>query len=364
MAKKLAFDKLMFTSVVLLVVLGLVMVYTSSVAISEDGDGFVVSRGLFLKQSVAAFIGLIGMMVAMQVDYQKLKRQWLIYLALFGVLALLVLVLNMPAHNHTNRWLRIGSLSMQPSELAKLMLVFFLAYQVDRKWGSINRPKFLIPAVGTIGLLFALVTIEPDLGTATILLLVGGLMLFLGGLGWRFIVVAGLVSLPVIWMQVLAKEYRLDRLKGFFANTTNAQDEGWQQAQSLIAVGSGGVTGVGLGQSGQKLRYLPEANSDFIFSILCEELGLIGGGFVLLLFAILAWRGLRTGVRAPDQFGRHLAWGLTALVAIQALLHMSVTLRLLPVTGTPLPLLSYGGSSLICSLFACGMLLNVSQHAS
>lgn len=364
MAKKMTFDKLLFTAVLLLVVLGLVMVYTSSVAISSDGEGAVVSRGLFVKQAVAALIGLLGMMVAMQIDYRSLKRKWVIYSALLVVLGLLILVLNLPTHNSTNRWLRVGDLSMQPSELAKLMLVLFLAYQVDRKWGRVNGPKFLIPAAGCIALLFALVTIEPDLGTATILLLVGGFMLFFGGLGWRFIVVAALLSLPVIWLQVVAHPYRLERLTGFVKNTTDPKAEGWQQAQSLIAVGSGGVTGVGLGQSGQKLRYLPEANSDFIFSILCEELGLVGGAFVLLLFAVLAWRGLRTGVRAPDQFGRHLAWGLTALVAIQALLHMSVTLRLLPVTGTPLPLLSYGGSSLVCSLFACGMLLNVSQHAS
>ena len=364
MAKRLVFDKLMFTSVMLLVVLGLIMVYTSSVAISTDGDGFVVSRALFIKQSIAAFIGLIGMMVAMQVDYQSLKKQWVIYAGLIGVLALLILVLYMPAHNNTNRWLRVGNLSLQPSELAKLMLVFFLAYQVDRKWGAVNRPKFLVPAAGSVALLFALVTIEPDLGTATILLLVGGLMLFLAGLGWRFIAVAVLASVPAFWTQVIAHDYRFARLVSFFGNTTDPQREGWQQAQSLIAVGSGGLTGVGLGQSGQKLRYLPEANSDFIFSILCEELGLIGGATVLLLFGVLAWRGLRAGVRAPDQFGRHLAWGLTALVALQALLHMSVTLRLLPVTGTPLPLLSYGGTSLVCSLFACGMLLNVSQHAS
>ena len=364
MAKKLTFDKLLFTAVVLLVVLGLIMVYTSSVAISSEGDGFVVSRALFVRQAVAALIGLAAMVVAMQVDYQVLKTQWMVYLALGGVLALLVLVLNLQPHNNTYRWLRVGNFSMQPSELAKVMLVFFLAYQVDRKWGEVNRLKFLIPAAGTIALLFVLVTIEPDLGTATILLLVGGVMLFLGGLGWRFITVAGLVSLPVFWMQVKAHPYRYERMTAFFQNTTDPRAEGWQQAQSLIAVGSGGLTGVGLGQSGQKLRYLPEANSDFIFSILCEELGLIGGGLVLLLFAVFAWRGLRAGVRAPDQFGRHLAWGLTALVGLQALLHMSVTLRLLPVTGTPLPLLSYGGSSLVCSLFVCGMLLNVSQHAS
>ncbi len=364
MARKLTFDKLLFTVVMLLLVLGLVMVYTSSVAINARGDEYVISRGLFVKQAVAALLGLAGMTLAMQLDYRGLKRPWMIYVALGGVLGLLLAVLNMPSHNRTHRWLRVGDLSIQPSELAKVMLVFFLAYQIDRKWGSVNQRRFLIPTLSVTAVLFALVTIEPDLGTATIIALVGGLMLFLAGLSWRFIVVTGLIALPVFWMQVLAHPYRMARLTGFLRNTTDPQAEGWQQAQSLIAVGSGGLSGVGLGQSGQKLRYLPEANSDFIFSILCEELGLIGGVGVLVLFAVFAWRGLRAGSRAPDQFGRYLAWGLTALVAVQAMLHMSVTLRILPVTGTPLPLLSYGGTSLVCTLFACGMLLNVSQHAT
>lgn len=364
MAKKLSFDKLMFTAVMLLLVLGLVMVYTSSVAISSQGDGYVLSKSAFVKQAAAALIGLMAMMVAMQVGYQGLKRQWIIYPALLGVLGLLILVLQLAPHNNTNRWIRIGNLSMQPSELAKLMLVFFLAYQIDRKWGSINRPRFLVPAMACIATLFLLVTIEPDLGSASIVLLVGGVMLFLSGISWRYIALAGVAAIPVVWVQVVAHPYRLARLRGFLENAADPRGDGWQQTQSLIAVGSGGLTGVGLGKSGQKLRYLPEANSDFIFSILCEELGLLGGGFVLVLFGVLAWRGLRAGSRAPDQFGRHLAWGLTALVVLQALLHTSVTLRILPVTGTTLPLLSYGGTSLVCTLFACGMLLNISQHAT
>lgn len=363
MAKKLSFDKVLFACVAILLALGLVMVYSASVVVSPGDAGFSLSSSPFHKQLIAALVGLAAMALAMQIDYQWLRSKWVVYSATALVLALLIAVLSAPMLNDSRRWLFVGGLSIQPSEIAKLGAVLFLAYQLDRKWERVNQPALLIPTGLVLAAMSLLILLQPDFGTAGMLLLTGGLMLFLGGLGWRYIAVASAVALPAFWILVLSVPYRRARVLAFLDPDFEPLGKGFQVQQSLIAVGSGGLFGRGMGEGVQKLHFLPFANSDFIFAIIGEELGFVGAVSVLFLFALFAWRGLLAGARAPDVFGRFLAWGMTATVALQALIHISISIRLLPTTGIPLPLVSYGGSSLVTSLAACGILLNVSQHA-
>jgi cell division protein FtsW len=363
MARKLDFDKVLFAAVVLLLAFGLLMVYSASVASSPGDAGFRVARSPFVKQLVAAAIGLLAMAVAMALDYRILRRPVVLYAAVLGVVALLVAVLFAPMLNESRRWLFVAGFSFQPSELSKLALVLFLAYQIDRKREDVNQAIALIPCAVLLGVLCVLIVLEPDFGTALLLVAVAAFMLFVGGLSWRYLGLAALGAVPALFFLVLSVPYRRDRLFAFLRPEDDPLDKGFQIMQSLIAVGSGGLSGVGLGQSVQKLHFLPLANSDFIFAILCEELGLIGGALVVLLLGIIGWRGVRAGERAPDAFGRYLAWGITAMILIQALANISITLNLIPTTGTPLPLVSNGGSSLITVLLSCGILLNVSQHA-
>jgi cell division protein FtsW len=209
----------------------------------------------------------------------------------------------------------------------------------------------------------ALVYKEPDMGTACMIFFIAAVMLFIAGLSYRYIVGAAIAALPLIYLAIASTPYRLERLKAFLSPGADPQGHGFQLAQSLIAVGSGGFTGVGLMESRQKLFFLPEAHTDFIFSVICEEAGFIGAAVVLALFAVYGWRGFVAAMKAPDAFGKFLGVGITAMVMGQALINLSVTLGLLPTKGIPLPFISYGGSSLLGMLLATGVLLNISQHA-
>lgn len=361
MAKKLAFDRGLFAVVLLLVGIGLVMVYSASAAIArESGADW---NPFLVKQTVAACAGLVLMATAMHVDYTLLKRPLVVYSLLGGVLLLLVVVLFGPALNQTNRWLFVGGVSIQPSELAKLALVPYIAYQLDRKEAKVNRPEVLIPTVGITLLMAGLVVLEPHLSAALVLVAACGLLLFLAGLSWRFLAGGALVGLPLIALAIWAEPYRRARLFSFLEPEKDPLGSGFQAMQSLIAVGSGGLLGQGLGHGGQKLYFLPYPHTDYIFSILAEELGFVGALAVLGLFAALAWRGLRAGLHAPDPLGRYLAWGFTGVLVLQAFLHCSVALALLPSTGIPMPFMTYGGSALVTALAASGVILNVSQHA-
>lgn len=358
MAKKRAFDKVLFTAVVVLSVFGLVMVYSASAPRTESFFG----HPLFVRQAAAAVVGLAAMGLTMHLDYRVLRRPLVIYALLAGVLALLVAVLFHPPINNTRRWLVVGPLSVQPSELAKLVMVPFLAYLIDRREGDVNRREFLLPAVFLVGLTAALVMAEPDLGTAALLLSVAGVVVFLAGLSLRNMMVAAAVGLPALAVLVASAGYRLQRFQAFLAPEEDPLGRSYQALQSLIAVGSGGIFGRGLGASVQKLRFLPQPESDFIFAIIAEELGLLGTLAVLAAFGVVLWRGMRAGARAPDAFGRYLAWGFTVLLTLQAVVHTGVAVALVPTTGIPLPFLSYGGSAMVVALTASGVLLNVSEH--
>lgn len=360
MAKKLAFDKILFTAVVVLLTFGLVMVYSASAAIARERA--LTVNPFLVKQGLAAALGLGLMAWLMHVDYRRLRSPAVIYALLGGVLALLIGVLFAPQWNATRRWFFIAGISIQPSELAKLAVIPFLAYQIEKKEGQVNQASFLLPAALFTCLAAALILLEPDMGTAVLLVATAFLMIFLAGLSWRFIVPALALVPPVLFALVMAEPYRRQRFFTFLDPEKDPLGSGFQALQSLIAVGSGGLLGLGPGKSVQKLYFLPHPESDFIFSIVAEELGMIGGIALVAAFAVLAWRGFTAGSKAPDLFGRYLGWGLTSVLVLQALINVSVTIALLPTKGIPLPFISYGGSSLVVTLCICGVLLNLSQH--
>ena len=278
---------------------------------------------------------------------------------------LLVLVLFTDRSHNTHRWLHLGAASFQPSELSKLVLVIFLAYFLDLRKGEVNDWKHtLLPIALVSGLSVLLVVAEPDFGTALAIAVIVAAILFAAGLQLRYFALAALSALPGIYWLVFHSTYRHNRLLAFLDPWSDPLGKGFQIIQSYIAVGTGGITGVGLMDGRQKLFYLPEPQTDFIFAVVGEELGFIGCVLIVAVFAVILWRGLRAAVGCQDDFGRLLAIGLTVVIVGQALVNMSVVLGLLPTKGIPLPLVSYGGSSLLVNLVAVGILLNISQHAS
>ncbi len=363
MAKKLAVDKVLFTTVVLLLSFGLVMVYSASAALARGTGGSSIWSPFLLKQGVAAGLGLVLMIGLMYVDYRHLRKPAVVYTVLGLELALLVVVLFAPELNATRRWFFVAGISVQPSEIAKLALIPFLAYLIEKRDEQVNRADFLLPAALCTALLAGLILLEPDMGTAVLLGATAFLLTFLAGLSWRYLLGSLALVPPLIGALVWMEPYRRERMFAFIDPEKDALGSGFQALQSLIAVGSGGVFGLGAGKSVQKLYFLPHPESDFIFSIVAEELGMLGALAVVAAFGVLAWRGVRAGLRAPDVFGRYLGWGLTGVLVMQALINVSVTVALLPTKGIPLPFISYGGSSLVVTLCACGVLLNVSQHA-
>jgi cell division protein FtsW len=360
MAKKLVHDKILFTTLCVLVGIGLIMVYSAGAAVARAGHQGLNS--FLVKQSFAAGIGALAMWVMMNLDYRLLRRRAVIYGLLCGVIGLLVFVLFGPELNNTHRWFFVGGISVQPAELAKLALIPFVAYQIERQQKRERQRELLIPCCLAFGILAALILLQPDLGSSVLLGATVFVLLFLAGLRWSYIVGTALVAIPALYFLIGMVPYRRARFLAFLDPAKDPLGAGYQAHQSLIAVGSGGVWGLGLGESLQKLHFLPHPHSDFVYSILSEETGLVGALAILVLFGILLWRGSRAGFKAPDTFGRYLAWGFTSLLVIQALIHISVALALMPTKGIPLPFISYGGSSLVVSMTAGGVLLNLSQH--
>lgn len=358
MAKKLASDKILFTVVAILVVFGLVMVYSASAGLARGQ----AMNPLFLRQSAAAAIGFVALLAAMHTPYQLFKKPAVIFALVAGAVVLLLLVLTQPPINGTRRWFLLGPISIQASELAKLALIPFLAWEIDQHEGDVNRREFLLPTLFVLGSIAALVLAGPDLGTAVLMVSVAAILIFFAGLAWRYVAISGVVLGLLLALGIFSADYRRDRLLAFLDPEKYPHTIGYQALQSLIAVGSGGLFGRGQGQSAQKLYYLPHPESDFIFSIVAEELGLLGGLAVLGLFGLLLWRGTRAAFKAPDRFGRYLALGLTSLLVVQALINIGVAIALLPTKGIPLPFISYGGSSLVVAMTLSGVLLNVSEH--
>ncbi len=362
MAQKLAPDRTLFIAAIAIVGFGIVMLYSASSVIAMESHR---SPYFFaVKQGMWAAMGVLLMIVLTRFDYRKLRHRAVVYGLLGATVALLVAVLFSPPLNNAHRWIRLGLISFQPSELAKLSLVLTLAYQLDRR--SDRLEDFWsgwFPSLLITGLLGYLVLIEPDYGTAFCLVFIGSCLLFVSGVPLGQLTMLALSSAPVLLWLIFSEDYRRERFLIFFDPDQDPLGKGFQILQSLIAVGSGGVLGKGFMASQQKHFYLPEPHADFIFAVVGEELGLIGGLAVLAGFSVLLWRGLVIADRAPDRFGSLLATGLTMFLVGQGLINMGVVLGILPTTGIPLPFVSAGGSSLLAGMAAVGLLLSVSQHA-
>jgi cell division protein FtsW len=361
MARKLKSDRVLFIATILLVALSVVMVYSASAPMALDRYG----RASFflIKQGMWALLGITLLYVVMRIDYRLYREPAFIWTCLALVTLALVAVFLRPPVNGARRWLGVGGIGMQPSELAKLAAIFFIAALLERRMQRIDDVGYaLLPiAIVVLGLV-ALILPEPDFGTSMSLLLIAAVMVFSAGLSYRYVVGALLCALPALYILVMGSAYRRRRTLAFLNPWDDPLGDGFQIIQSLIAIGTGGVWGKGLMNGVQKLFYLPEPHTDFIFSVIAEELGLIGATLVVLCFCVLTWRGMRIALRAPDGFGAYLALGLTTMVALQAFVNISVVLGLMPTKGIPLPLISNGGSSLLINLVGMGILLNVSQH--
>jgi cell division protein FtsW len=321
---------------------------------------------LFLtKQALWSVLGLAVLAVAMRVDYRTYKNEAFIWCLLGAVALLLVAVLFSAPVNGTRRWFGVGGLGIQPSELAKVACVFFTALMLERRMHRIDDLSYsLLPIALIVGLVVALVLLQPDFGTSMSLALVVAVMVFAAGLHYRYFVGLALTALPAIYIVLVSAPYRRRRLLAFWDPWADPLGDGFQIIQSLVAVGTGGVFGRGLMAGVQKLFYLPEPHTDFIYAVIGEELGLIGATAILLCFCVIAWRGLRIAMRAEEPFGSFVALGLTTMIAAQAFINISVVLGLMPTKGIPLPLVSFGGSSLLINLLGMGVLLNISQHES
>jgi cell division protein FtsW len=363
MARTLKSDKMLFWAALLLVCTSVVMVYSAS-AVQAD-SAYQASYHLLVRQLVWALIGLGLLLVVMRIDYHQLRRPVVIWALLVVTVAALAAVFLFTPRRNTYRWISVGNMSWQPSELAKVVAVLFAAALLERRMHRINDVTYALVPIGVVTVSLAgLIVVQPDFGTATVLMLVVTSMIFAAGLSYRYLFGTALVLLPTAMMLILGSPYRRRRLMAFLDPWAQQFDAGFQVVQSLVAVGSGGLLGRGLMAGVQKIFYIPEPQNDFIFAVIGEELGLVGTTLTLLCFGVITWRGLRTALVAPDRFGSFLALGLTLIVALQALLNMSVVVGLLPTKGIPLPLVSNGGSSLVVTLAAMGVLLNISQQSS
>ena len=364
MSRKLTYDRYLFGSAMLIVIVGLVMIYSASaiIAVQKLGDGnpyhFLVKQCLFLM------VGGAAMFVTMHLDLALLKDRRVVYTLMAGICLALIFVLFQPPINNARRWFVLPMFMVQPSELAKPIIILFLAWHLSQKEERINElTSTLLPLVAILAIPLGLILLQPDFGTAATIAFVAGCLLFVSGLAWKRIIGFSALVIPAALAILLSADYRRERLISFLNPAADPEGSGWQAMQSLIALGTGGIDGLGVGNGRQKLFFLPEPHTDFIFSITGEELGFVGAIFLVLLFAFLAFRGARIAWNTDDRFIHYAALGFTLMIAIQALINISVTLSLLPTKGIPLPLVSYGGSSLITSLMAVGALLNFSQHA-
>ncbi|HEX9545523.1 MAG TPA: putative lipid II flippase FtsW [Pyrinomonadaceae bacterium] len=363
MAKKLYPDKWLFAATIGLALFGVVMVYSASAVIAQRENGnqyyYVIKQGIWTS------IGFVVMLAAMQFDYNRLRDRRVVYGLLLLTVLMLLAVFAFGRINGAHRWIKFKGFSIQPSELSKLVLALFLAYFLERHAGDEQSFwRTFVPCAFVTGLLAVLVVAEPDLGTAMMLAVIFGVLIYTAGARLLHLGMVAAPALVGVAGLLIFVPFRMRRMIMFLDPWADPQGSGFQVVQSLIAIGSGGPNGLGFAQGKQKMMFLPFAHSDFIFAVIGEELGLIGTLTVLLIFALFLWRGIRTSLLAPDRFGMLLSLGLVTGIVAQALFNISVVLSLVPTKGIPLPFISYGGSSLVPTLAAVGILLNISQHAS
>jgi cell division protein FtsW len=384
MAQRVKTDWILFATIIGMTAFGLLMVFSASSVMAEVR--YKSSGHFALRQLGWAAVAIPVMMFLKRRDYRRLNSAGWVFTAISVALVLLLLVYVFDPRLH--RWFRLGLASFQPSELAKPALILFLAYFVERRATAINDKHTLMPAGLVVGLVTGLVMVA-DLGTAVVLAVTAAVVFFVAGMEKRHFLVAGAVLLVFVLAAILSKPYRIARVFGYFdpqytvldmslvravdpggklkarlVNAKSTGDSGYHLEQSKIAVGSGGPLGVGPMQSKQKLAYLPEAHTDFIYAIVAEEFGLLGALLVVGGFLVIFWRGLRIYFHCPDHFGKYLALGVATLIAVQAFMNISVVIGLVPTKGIPLPLISYGGSSLLSTLVCLGILQSVGEHSA
>lgn len=361
--QKVEVDFVLFATVLLLVAIGVIMIYSASSYSALNSSMYNYDDMYFLKkQGLWAIVSIAILLIVEKIDYHKLKK---ITLKLVIVtIVLLLVVLAFPPINGAYRWIRIGPFgNLQPSEIAKYVIVIVLAKAIEKNGDKIKRffPNFV--AYLLIAALFAgLVYIEKNLSIAAVIMVVSLVVMFVGGAKLKHIFSIFAAMIPVGWFFITAESYRYKRFMTFTNPWKDSQGVGYQLCQSLLALGSGGIKGLGFGQSRQKCYYIPEPYNDFIFSIIGEELGLIGCIFIIILFIILIQRGIKIAMNAKDTYGMLLAVGITTVIAVQAIINIAVVTGSIPVTGVPLPFISYGGSSLLFNLIAMGVLLNISSQ--
>jgi cell division protein FtsW len=362
MAKRVSVDRWLFTVTMLLVFTGLVMVFSASAVMARERFG---SPYAFLsKQLIWAVAGLAAMVVTMRIDYRRYKQPALVFSCLGITTLLLISVFFLDRSHNTHRWIHAGGFSFQPSELAKPVLILFLAYFLETRAKTVDDWRnTLIPAAVPVLALIGLIVLQPDLGTGIACAGIAACILYVAGMRMRYFGYAFAASLLPLYFLIFHVSFRRDRILAFLNPYAERQRAGFHLIQSLIAVGTGGITGTGLMEGKQKLFYLPEPHTDFIFAVTAEELGLVGAMFVVVLFATFLWRGMRASWRTEDLFGRYLAVGITSMVVLQAFINISVVLGMMPTKGIPLPLVSYGGSSLFVTLACVGTLLNITKQA-
>src|SRR4029077_10374183 len=361
MAKRVSVDRWLFTVTMLLVFVGLVMVFSASAVMAKERFGS--PYGFLEKQFVWAVAGIAAMAVAMKIDYRRYKHPGVVFSLLSVTTLLLMAVFLLDRSHNTHRWIRWSGFSFEPSELSRSELILFMAFFLETRTKALADWKnTLLPAVAPTLLFLLLIVAQPDLGTAIACAGITATILFVAGMQLRYFVFAFTASLLPLYFLLFHVSWRRDRILAFLNPYADPRGAGFHIIPSLIAVSTGGLTGLGLMEGKQKLFYLPEPHTDFIFAVTAEELGLVGSIIIVALFAVFLWRGIRTALRTQDTFGQFLVVGITCMVVVQAFVNISVVLGMMPTKGIPLPFVSYGGSSLFVTLACVGVLLNITKQ--
>ena len=363
MARRLKSDKTLLVATLLLVGLSVVMVYSASAV--QAAERYSTPTYFLLKQFIWAVIGLTLLLVAQRVDYGQYRRPAVIWSLLAVTVTLLFAALMAEPINGTHRWLSFRVMSVQPSELAKLAAILFTAALLERRMHRVNDVGYALAPIAMVTMgLAGLIVMGSDLGTSAVLVAIVGTILFAAGLSYRYLFGSLVLLLPAVMVLIVTADYRMKRILTFLDPWEYEFTGGFQIIQSLLAIGSGGVLGKGLMAGVQKLYYIPEPHTDFIYAVIAEEFGLIGTTLTLACFVLIGWRGLRVSLLAPDRFGALLALGITLMIVLQAFVNISVVTAIAPTKGIPLPFVSNGGSSLLINMVAMGILLNISQQVS
>jgi cell division protein FtsW len=361
MAKRVGVDKWMFCVTLLLVLFGLAMVFSASAVMAKERFGSPYT--FVLRQAAWAVCGLLSLLLLMHVDYRRYNKPNVVFPAVAVTMLCLLAAFLMHDSHATHRWIKFGIFSFQPSEIAKPTLVLFLAWFLQDRMQQIEDWRnTLLPAALPSLLFIVLILKEPDLGTALVCALVTAMMLYLAGMEKKYFAYAAVAAAPVLYWMLFRVPWRRARMLAFLDPWKDPQGSGFHTIQSLIAVGTGGLRGLGYMEGRQKLFYLPEPHTDFIYANVAEELGLLGAVIIIALFVMLGYRGLRTATLSKDPFARFLAFGITATILMQAFFNISVVLALVPTKGITLPFISYGGTSLFFTLASVGVLLNLSRE--